>query len=331
MKRLLFGLVSVLVLCGSAQATLGQTISVQTASVAIDSTVSVPLTLDSAPTGLASFAITVTLVNGAIGEIENVLWPEPFEATGVFTIAPDRSSVTLLANDSGDAVQSGAANVELAELVLRGKAAGSSGIALQVNQLKDDGGAPIEVRARDGSLTVTGGPDRPPVFSNPQPRVNAVIEDSQPTISIEISDVGGGVNPDEIQMRVEDSSGSHSFARGSPGASWDGTTFSIDLAVAGISLAAGEITVRVTAADQEGHLATIDWSFTYREVQPVRTIPAAVAAHSGDPQMIEDEDIIWAIELWIEGAEVPGTGQVIADEEISVLIELWIEGSPVGS
>lgn len=325
--RFIIWLLSTVALCSLVQPALAQTISVQTASVKVDSTVSVSLSLDSAPSGLASFALTVSLADGSVAAIEDVVWPDPFKATGVFTVSPDRSSVTLLANDSGDAVQSGATSVELAQVVFKGKAAGSSAIALQVNQVKDDEGVQLEVGARDGSLSVSGAADAPPVFSNPKPGLNAVIEDPQPTISIEISDVGGGVNPEEIQMRVEDNSGSHSFAKGSPGASWDGTSFSVNLKTAEIGLVPGEITVWVTAADRGGQLATTTWSFTYKESEaPIASIIAAVAAHSGEPELIEDEDITWAIDLWIEGAEVPGTGQVITDEQILELINLWIEG-----
>ncbi|MEM7827079.1 MAG: hypothetical protein QXQ40_02545 [Candidatus Aenigmatarchaeota archaeon] len=42
-------------------------------------------------------------------------------------------------------------------------------------------------------------------------------------------------------------------------------------------------------------------------------IEGAIAMHSGDPILIEDTDIQWAIQLWISGEEVPGTdGQMIA-------------------
>jgi|GEM_PF-6438868 len=307
---------------------MAQTVSVQTASVEVGATTQIPLVLDSAPQGLASFAITVSLANGSVADIVDVIWPDIFRTTGVFRISADHSSVTLLASDSGDAVHTGATEVELAQVVFQGKAAGSSELQVQADQVKDDSGAQMEVGAAGGSLTVTGAADPPPVFSNPDPLLNAMVTDSQPTISIKITDVGSGVDPEAIQMRVEDSSGSHSFNKASPGANWDGTTFSIDLKEAGISLAAGEIDVWVTAADRGKHMATTTWSFTVQAA--VMSIVAAVAAHSGDPTLIEDEDILWAIGLWVEGTEVPGTGETISDEGVLSLIDLWIEGTTVG-
>lgn len=61
-------------------------------------------------------------------------------------------------------------------------------------------------------------------------------------------------------------------------------------------------------------------------------IEEAVAEHSGDPTLVEDADILWAIQLWVSGEEVPGTGgQTISDEKILELVRLWITGQPVSS
>ena len=221
--------------------------------------------------------------------------------------------------------------MELAQVVFKGKTPGNSAIELEANQVKDDGGAQMEVATESGSLTVVGAADPPPVFSNPRPPLNATVTEPQPTISVEITDVGSGGDPDAIQMRIEDGSGSSSFSRGSPGASWDGTTFLVDLKEAAITLtlAAGEVDIWATAADRGGHLATTTWSFTMQAT--TMSIAAVVAAHSGDPTLIDDADILWAIELWIEGTEVPGTGKMIDDEEILKLIDLWIEETPMES
>jgi len=61
-------------------------------------------------------------------------------------------------------------------------------------------------------------------------------------------------------------------------------------------------------------------------------IEEAVAEHSGDPTLVEDADILWAIQLWVSGEEVPGTGgQTIGDEKILELVQLWITGQPTSS
>jgi hypothetical protein len=60
------------------------------------------------------------------------------------------------------------------------------------------------------------------------------------------------------------------------------------------------------------------------------TIEQAVAQHSGSPTIIEDPDIIWAVELWVEDTIVPGTdGLKIDDAKILQLVGMWIEGTPV--
>ncbi|MCR4405149.1 MAG: hypothetical protein NUW06_07770, partial [Candidatus Acetothermia bacterium] len=62
------------------------------------------------------------------------------------------------------------------------------------------------------------------------------------------------------------------------------------------------------------------------------SVKVAVAQHSGNSALIEDEDILWAINFWISGAEVPGTGgKTISDSEILELIQLWISQQPVSS
>lgn len=62
------------------------------------------------------------------------------------------------------------------------------------------------------------------------------------------------------------------------------------------------------------------------------SIEEAVAQHSGDPTLVEDPDILWAIEFWINGAEVPNTGgKTIGDSEMLELVQLWINGQPVSS
>lgn len=44
---------------------------------------------------------------------------------------------------------------------------------------------------------------------------------------------------------------------------------------------------------------------------------------------IDDDEILWAINLWIAGAAVPGTSQTIDDATILSLIDLWIKQSKV--
>ena len=62
--------------------------------------------------------------------------------------------------------------------------------------------------------------------------------------------------------------------------------------------------------------------------------PAQSIAESLDKNgngFLDDAEILNAIEIWIRGTVVPGTGQTIEDEDMLWLVELWIGSEPVGS
>jgi PKD repeat protein len=58
----------------------------------------------------------------------------------------------------------------------------------------------------------------------------------------------------------------------------------------------------------------------------VLSVPEAIA---GDDSIIDDSEIISAIQLWINGEVVPETGRTISDEEILELIAYWISDTKV--
>lgn len=47
--------------------------------------------------------------------------------------------------------------------------------------------------------------------------------------------------------------------------------------------------------------------------------------------VLDDDEILWAIELWINGEEVPGTGQTISDKKMLELINKWINGTQLSA
>jgi len=49
-----------------------------------------------------------------------------------------------------------------------------------------------------------------------------------------------------------------------------------------------------------------------------------VEAIAGGDKLIDDGEIMTAIQLWIKGEVVPGTGRTISDDEIMMLITYWI-------
>jgi hypothetical protein len=46
-------------------------------------------------------------------------------------------------------------------------------------------------------------------------------------------------------------------------------------------------------------------------------------------ERIDDDEILFAVELWIEGVPIPGTSLVIDDTAILRLIDLWITGAEI--
>lgn len=98
---------------------------------------------------------------------------------------------------------------------------------------------------------------------------------------------------------------------------------SVDITFTHVFTAAGEYTVELRTVDDFD-------SKTITVGPPVRTIEAVVAAYTGDPTIIEDADILWAIEQWIAGADIDGLGP-ITDGKILELIDLWVTGTPVTS
>lgn len=57
------------------------------------------------------------------------------------------------------------------------------------------------------------------------------------------------------------------------------------------------------------------------------SIAAALDGNAND--RLDDDEIVAALKLWIQGQTVPGTNQKINDEEILRLIAMWISGAPI--
>ncbi|HEY5595665.1 MAG TPA: hypothetical protein VIL47_00140, partial [Candidatus Bipolaricaulota bacterium] len=46
-------------------------------------------------------------------------------------------------------------------------------------------------------------------------------------------------------------------------------------------------------------------------------------------QIIDDDEMINAITLWVLGTPIPGTELLVGDDQILGLIEQWILGTPI--
>jgi parallel beta-helix repeat protein len=85
---------------------------------------------------------------------------------------------------------------------------------------------------------------------------------------------------------------------------------------------AGDYTIELLMDDEVEH---IDVTVT----SAVVGIESVCAQHSGEPNIINDEDILWCVGLWVRDEDVPGTGMKIDDSKMLELIEWWISGRPV--
>ncbi len=64
---------------------------------------------------------------------------------------------------------------------------------------------------------------------------------------------------------------------------------------------------------------------------PVENLTVTEALDDNFNQRLDDDEIKTAIQLWIMGAPVPGSGEVIDDVMMQSLIQLWISGESLGT
>lgn len=146
------------------------------------------------------------------------------------------------------------------------------------------------------------------------------------TITATITNTGAEEGEQDIILRVKDPGGNVVQS----------TTKTILLTPAGSSTitlkysfsTAGTFTVEaVTDNDSQTKTIAVGGAPT-----PGQTVEGTVAGHTGSPNIIEDADILWAIQLWITQTPIPEAGgAVIDDAKILELIGLWIGGTPVSA
>jgi PKD repeat protein len=99
------------------------------------------LTLDSAPAGLSGYNLTISLSNTSVATILSTEFP------GWATLRSNSSlpggSVWIKAADINELISSGANNVLLATLTIRGDAPGKANLLISVSGMDDDNGAQI--------------------------------------------------------------------------------------------------------------------------------------------------------------------------------------------
>ncbi|WP_121742057.1 alkaline phosphatase PhoX [Natronorubrum halophilum] len=132
-------------------------LSVDSVAISHESTGEADLTLSSVPDGLAGGRVTVSVDQTDVAEIVDASYHDALELTAGPSISADGSSVEFRFADLENEIESGGRNVTVATLELEGVGTGTADITVDVHELDDDSGMPIEPQARPG-VVVTGPP-----------------------------------------------------------------------------------------------------------------------------------------------------------------------------
>jgi endonuclease YncB( thermonuclease family) len=117
------------------------------------STVRADVVLSEAPQGLAGFDVEAQLSDANVASVASASVPDQFGLTDV-SVAGDGSSVVLEASDTQDAVEAGATDVTVASLELAPGDAGTTEVALAVDQVDADDGSTVDTTTVAGTLEV---------------------------------------------------------------------------------------------------------------------------------------------------------------------------------
>lgn len=119
------------------------------------------ISLSEAPGGLAGYDIVVSLANPGVAEIISVTYPSWAQLTQ--TPAFPSQSVLLRAGDTDKRVNTGATDIPLATISLKGVAAGTTPVVISIQKMDADDGALLTPGTRTLEVTVAGtGPSPSP-------------------------------------------------------------------------------------------------------------------------------------------------------------------------
>lgn len=124
----------------------------------------VNLSLDSAKDGLSGYKMKIGFTSGGIANIKSVSFPEWTNATkSVIGVLPGQE-ITVSAADLNNSIKTGSVNVPLCSLEIIGITAGNTSLNLQVLEMTNDRGKPIEAQPYPYSLIAVY--SVPPLDSN---------------------------------------------------------------------------------------------------------------------------------------------------------------------
>lgn len=172
-------LIICMILAGTAAA-----VTIESAGVMISApgeSADIPISLDSIPAGLAGYKMDIAFTTPGIAQITAVTMPEWAALKNIDGTLP-AESVTLTAVDLTDSLTTESVGPLLATVTVKGITAGSTALTLQVSELTDDSGNPIQFSLGDTSISVGGTAQEPvQVPATPSPEQTIAETTAVPT------------------------------------------------------------------------------------------------------------------------------------------------------
>ncbi|MGM0590204.1 MAG: hypothetical protein ACQETI_01020 [Halobacteriota archaeon] len=153
----------------AASAAPPATVSVSETTASPGTVVRVPVTLDSTPTGLQQYRLTVAVDNPGVANVRSVEAGDV--ATTFDVVSSSNRRATVRVADIADTVDTGDGAVTLAVVVVEPTAPGTTTVDVTVERLRDDDGEDRSTTVRPGTLTVAGSQS---LFTAPLPGSNGV-------------------------------------------------------------------------------------------------------------------------------------------------------------
>ena len=131
------------------------TVSVQPVTLSPGESGTADIILDSAPSGLSGYQMTVQSENGAVGVVTGATFPS--WAALSEAVSAEGGSYAIRAIDLNSKVESGATEVVFATLSVKAVGSGNTQITIKNLQIDDDAGNALSAETKAGILTVQGG------------------------------------------------------------------------------------------------------------------------------------------------------------------------------
>jgi len=165
------------------------TVLVDVASMAVKNgdTAAVPVEASTLPNGVSGARLSISVSNPDVATVTGVEFPDGLELTDS-TISDDGSTALLRIADIEETVQGGSRDIELATLHVRASTTGTTDLSVDVAELDDDSGDPIDTEGRSG-VFVTGPPPVVGTDAPTDPDGDGIYEDVNGNGRLDYNDI----------------------------------------------------------------------------------------------------------------------------------------------